>query len=372
MQVKLENSNTGRRKGINWMRRNKKILIWIGILTLIALILLMVACESGIFLSRVTQPPGEQITDSGETGQTIPDSGSQNAVDPINPGEPDAPAPLTVGKPYSEKLAEEGANNVLIVGEDKLNDLYDTIGIVSIDKNNKTVKLIMIPRDTYIEYNRDIISSLEEINLAHKAGVYKINFAHHIGNKIGYSGKFNSGPISFLAGVVEEKFSLEISDYVKINLSGFRKLIDHLDGVDMNVPYNMDYDDPVQDLHIHITKGPKRLYGYDAEGFVRFRQGYKEDGSLFEIGDIGRKRNQLNFMQQLIKQKGTIGNIGKLPGTIDILGKNIQHSIGLGDVLQTYMGVAKDIISDGYTITSVNIDSDKSTRVDGASYLVLD
>jgi len=213
---------------------------------------------------------------------------------------------------------------------------------------------------------------LEKANLAHTAGIYKINYSHHIGSLISYKGEFDSESISFLAAVIEEKFNINLDDYVKININGFRKLIDHLGGVQINVPYNMDYDDPAQDLHIHIPKGVQVLNGMDAEGFVRFRQGYRQDGTMLVVGDAGRKKNQLDFLQQLIKQKGTLKNIGKLPGTIDILGKNIQHSIGLGDVLKTYMGIASDVITDSYAITSVNIDSEKMIRIDGSSYLVVE
>lgn len=355
------------------MGGNRAILIWIGILTLAGIILLMVACETGILLPRDNKQLNEQAP---EETQTVAAEQTQ-----AEPEQTDTPLPdpreetiktLTSGRPYSQKLTEDGSRNILILGQDKVSNLYDTIGIASIDKNGKKVSLIMIPRDTYIEYNSDIRAKLEASNLLHEPGVYRINYTHHIGSLIDYSGRFSSGSISFLADVIEEKFRIKIDDYMKINTKGFREMVDHLGGIEIYVPYDMNYDDPVQDLHIHIPKGTQYLDGVNAEGFVRFRQGYREDGSLFEIGDVNRKKNQLNFLQQLIKQKGTVGNIGKIPGIISILGKNVQHSIGFGDVLQTYIGLATDIVKDGYEISSVNINSDKMTRIDGASYLVLE
>lgn len=351
------------------MGANRKILIWIGIFALIGVILLMVACETGVLLPQKPQ----QIVGPEKHESTIvePATAQQEITQPGVTQEKEVTA-LTVGKPYSGKLVEDGARNVLIIGEDKLNDLYDTIGIASIDSKNKTLKLIMIPRDTYIEYNQEILSKLEAAKLINSPGIFKINYTHHVGNIIEYKGKFNSGPSSFLAEVVNEKFGIEVDDYVKINIKGFKAMIDHLGGVDIYVPYVMNYDDPVQDLSIHIAKGMQHLDGDRAEGFVRFRQGYGEDGALFEIYDSGRKKNQLNFIKALIKQKGTIKNIGKIPGIIDLLGKNVQHSIGVGDVLQTYMGMAKDIISDEYEITSENLNSEKTTRIYGSSYLVFE
>ncbi len=356
------------------MGTNKTIIIWIAVLALVGIILLMVACEKGVLhandplLVEEQDLTGKNNSNAAIKHEGLPQDAGEDGLEPAE----ETVESLTVGKPYSQKLTEEGSRNILIIGQDKLNNLYDTIGIASIDKSNKVVNLIMIPRDTYIEYNTEILEKLEAVKLRHEPGVYRINYTHHIGNLIEYNGSFEPGSISFLADVIEEKFNVKIDDYLKINTRGFKQLVDHLGGVEIYVPYNMDYDDPMQDLHIHIPKGTQTLDGYNAEGFVRFRQGYREDGTLLEIGDINRKKNQLNFLQQLIKQKGTLKNIDKLPGIIDILGKNLQHSIGFEDILKTYIGMAKDVITEKYEIKSINIDSEKMTRVDGASYIVIE
>lgn len=278
---------------------------------------------------------------------------------------------ITVGPAYGEKLVEEGSRNILIIGEDKMNDLYDTICIASIDQKNKKLRLIMIPRDTYIEYGSDIAAYLDETGKSKSAGIYKINCTHLIGSMVKYKGKFNSGPSSFLAQVIKEKFGVEVDDYVKINTSGFASLVDLYGGVDYNVPYLMNFDDPTQDLHIHLKKGQQHLSGSQAEGFVRFRQGYKEDGTFFEIGDIARKKNQLSFIQAFIKQHGTVAKIDKIPKLISLLGKNVQHSIGVGDVLQVYIGLGKDIIADKYAIETVNLEG-KQAKIKGSAYVLLD
>ena len=355
------------------MNINKKILIWIGIVVLIGAVLLMVACETGVLSLQKEEQVVEQIDEHEKNIKEEQPVNKENKPEPVLPaGEEEKPVTLTMGKPYSEKLVEEGTKNVLIIGEDKLNNLYDTIGIINIDSKNKKLKFIMIPRDTYIEYNQDILSKMEAANLTTVPGTFKVNYTHHVGSLIAYKGKFKSGSISFLSEVVKEKFCVEINDYVKININGFKALVDHLGEVEIYVPYDMNYDDPNQELHIHIPKGTQHLDGEEAEGFVRFRQGYREDGTFFEIGDTGRKNNQLSFMKQLLKQKGTIKNVGKIPGIIDLLGKNVNHSIGLGDVLQTYIGLAKAVISDEYEIATENLNTEKMIRINGASHLVFE
>jgi LCP family protein required for cell wall assembly len=351
------------------MRANKAIWIWIAIVALMGVALIVVACETGALDPDGSQPDQTVAVQATAVPGAEPDQTSQSAA---NAGTGDKPRSLTVGKQYSARLVEEGSRNLLIIGEDKTSDMYDTLGIASIDQKNKTLKIIMIPRDTYIEYNQEILGVLEAKHLASAAGIYKINCTHSVGRMADYKGRFDSGPISFLADVVGEKFGVKIDDYVKINTRGFREFIDYLGGVDINVPYSMNYEDPTQDLYIHIAKGMQHLDGFNAEGFVRFRQGYQQDGTERQIGDDGRKKNQLYFLKELIRQKGTVKNIGKIPGLMDILGKNVQHSIGVGDLLQTYMGLARYIIQDDYEITTENLVSEKLIRINGSSYMVLE
>ncbi len=275
---------------------------------------------------------------------------------------------LTTGRKYGKALVEEGSRNILILGEDKVSYLYDTLGILSIDRNGEIIKIIMIPRDTYVQYNQKTINVLAEEGKAEEPGIYKINYTHHIGTMIKYEGRFNGSSISFLADVVEEKFGVHIDEYIKVNLAGFKGIIDILGGVEMSVPYDMNYDDPVQDLHIHLTKGVQVLDGEGAEGFSRFRKGYKEDGTFFEIGDDGRKNNQIKLIKAVIKQHGTVRNIKKIPDILKTLGKNVKHSIGLGDVLQTYMGIARDIVTDEYKIESEVIETEQ-IRINGSAYV---
>jgi LCP family protein required for cell wall assembly len=340
----------------------KKFLKWYIPLFLAAALLLFVA-----YKSKPAETAVEAVQQEESTNVPVVLK-SPDIAPPVIDEEDDGR--LTKGAPYSVRLVEEGTRNILIIGEDKLNDLYDTIGIANVDEKGNKLKLIMIPRDTYIEYNNKIAVYLDESGKSASPGIYKINCAHLIGSMVKYKGKFNSGPTSFLAQVIKEKFGIDVDDYVKINTSGFASMVDLFGGVDIKVPYLMNYDDPVQDLHIHIDKGMQHLDGSKAEGFVRFRQGYREDGTLLEIGDPGRKKNQLDFLQAFLKQHGSIAEIDKIPRLIDLLGKNVQHSIGVGDMLQVYIKLAKNIVSDKYRVETENLEGEQ-TKINGSSYVLL-
>lgn len=289
------------------------------------------------------------------------------------PGEIDYDAipGLTNEKLYSKQLVSEGSKNVLFVGSDKVSGLYDTIGILSIDKENKKLKLIMIPRDLHIDYNQKVVHYLALHGKANNPGFYKINCAHNIGPYLKYEGKFEPYSMNFLADVIKEKFGIVVDDYVKINPDGFVELVDLFGGVELNVPYDMNYDDPYQDLSIHLTKGTQKLNGKQAEGFVRFRQGYNAENKLIQIGDVERKNNQIYFIKSFIKQHGTITNIDKIPSLIKTLNKNLKHSVGVGDLLTSYLGSAKDAITQKYEIESVTL-TGKGKTVNGSYYIFIE
>ncbi|KUO77618.1 MAG: hypothetical protein APF77_19895 [Clostridia bacterium BRH_c25] len=300
------------------------------------------------------------LDDELQPSEAMPDDGTSGQDVILYKG-------ITAGSSYSEELVAEGSKTILFLGEDKGNTLYDAIGLVSIDSKNKKVSIIMLPRDMYVDYSKSVRDALQAAGKANVAGIYKLNATHYIGAMIGYKGKFKANSISFLAQVIKEKFGIDVDDYVKINTEGFKQVVDLFGGVDINVPYNMNYDDPAQELFIHLTKGEHHLDGKQAEGFVRFRKGYRADGTKF---DVDRKKNQLAFLNAFIKQNGTISNINKIPGLLKTLDRNITHSIDFGDMLLTYTGLAKDVINDKYVIEDKNINGEDE-MINGVSYVIV-
>ena len=109
---------------------------------------------------------------------------------------------------------------------------------------------------------------------------------------------------------------IPINYYVEFGFEAFRDTIDALGGVYYDVPQNMNYDDPAQDLHIHLTKGYQLLDGDKSEQLVRFRR-YPE-------GDIKRVEVQLNFIKTVAEQKMNSAIITKLPELYKALSKNIK------------------------------------------------
>ncbi|TYQ15447.1 UNVERIFIED_CONTAM: LytR family transcriptional attenuator [Acetivibrio alkalicellulosi] len=282
----------------------------------------------------------------------------------------DAILGLTQGPRYSNQLVAPGSKNILFTGSDTVSGLNDTIGILSIDSQNKKIKVIMFPRDLYIDYNLKVRYYLD-IHNRNRPDYYKINSAHHIGPFLQQEGKFNLFSINFLAEVINEVFDIKVDDYISINPGGFAEIVNIFGGVNMYVPYNMYYEDPFQDLYINLEKGQHRLNGKTAEGFVRFRQGYDEEGNLINYGDFERKKNQINFIKAFIDQHGTISNVNKIPELIGSLSRNIRHSMGIGDILTSYIGLARDVITNEYEFESITV-SGKGKIINRTYYVIIE
>ncbi len=332
---------------------------------------------------KQTENGKEYINNGEESGD--PDSDENNGnpegkEEQDNGDKLDGAAGVTNLHPLVKDLVSENSTNVLILGEDQMYGLMDTVGIMSIDRDSQKIKIIMIPRDTYIGYNKKVLEFMKAYNTVNEPGAFKINYAYYLGwyihdrgRKLNFKGKFDniSYGVSFITQVVEEKFSLTIHDFIKVDTEGFVNAVDLFGGVDIYVPYDMDYEDPAQDLYIHLDKGMQQLDGKQAEGFVRFRTGVDDNGKVIEYGDVERKRNQQAFLKAFIDQHGTITNADKIPGLLDILGRRVWSSIKPSDVLFRYIGLVKDIIKDGYTVESVTLVGELR-MIRGSSYIVIE
>jgi anionic cell wall polymer biosynthesis LytR-Cps2A-Psr (LCP) family protein len=98
-----------------------------------------------------------------------------------------------------------------------------------------------------------------------------------------------------------------------------------MNGVEFDVPQNMKYSDPTQDLYINLKKGTQKLNGKEAIQLVRYRS-YNE-------GDIKRIEVQQAFLTAVFKQMISIKNIFKLPEFAAIAEKDLKSDLNLGQMI---------------------------------------
>ncbi|MCL2163743.1 MAG: LCP family protein [Oscillospiraceae bacterium] len=285
--------------------------------------------------------------------------------------------PVTDQKLFRDNLVAEGSTNVLIMGRDR-NQLDDTMGVVSIDTKGKEIRLIMFPRDTFIQYTDEVLEAVKKAKFEREPGYYKLNNIVKVGEVadkfiegvIYNRNKFKAPSFDFLCQVIYEKFDIEIDDYVRINTRGFVQLVDMFGYVTVYVPTRMRYYDPVQGLNIDLQKGTQRLNGKQAEGFVRFRQGsFNDQGVPTVYAD--RTKNQIAFMKAFYEQHANLKNVTKIPELIDLLNKNVVHSFSLDEILTTYMTLLNEIVSEEYSFETYQIKG-RDGRIRGTLHTFLE
>ncbi len=209
----------------------------------------------------------------------------------------------------NEEEEEAPIVNILAFG---LNDsLADTIVLFSYNYEKNTLNALTIPRDTHFEVDEHYETWEKKVN-----SIY------------GYRG---DGGVLGMKTHISRLLGVPIDYYVKVEFNSVIAVVDTLGGYDVNVPYNMDYDDEWAnpELHIHIPAGQQHLDGLNTLKFLRFRK--NNDGTIQE-GDVQRTDRQKLFIKSMIN-KALDSDIVPVLTTI-IKGEYIATDMPLDEVLK--------------------------------------
>ena len=187
--------------------------------------------------------------------------------------------------------------------------LTDFIMLAQYNPNTRQVALLSIPRDTYV--NKDSVDG-------------KINSI--------YMNKYPEKEVA----EVEKITGVNIQHYVVFDTKILRNIVNEIGGVTVDVPINMDYDDPYQNLYIHLKKGVQKLTGAQAEQFVRFRKG-NNGKTGYPNGDIGRIAAQQSFIKALVSEVLKPENIGKINNLVQIVLNGTKTDITT-ETIEEYLG----------------------------------
>ena len=183
---------------------------------------------------------------------------------------------LIARAPQSEaalSARKKGCATILIAGTDEGGYRTDSMLLLNVNRTEKTIHLVSIPRDTLIfcEYS-----------------VPKINSAY------GWAGGGENGMQELLLRV-SEIIGFEPDGYAVVDLSVFEQLVDLMGGITFDVPVDMHYSDPTQGLNIDLQAGTQRLNGEQAMQVARFRSGYA-------TADLGRIEVQRSLVSAALRQ----------------------------------------------------------------------
>lgn len=206
----------------------------------------------------------------------------------------------------------------------------DALLLATINKDDKSVKLVSIPRDS-----RVYIPSRKKLD--------KITHAHVFGG------------VESTRDTVERFLNVPVDYYVKFNFESFIKIVDSLGGIDIDVPVTFtEQDSKDQAGAIHLEKGYQHLNGEQALALARTR---KIDS------DAMRGQRQQLVIEAIAKKALSVKSITKLSSLLDAVDKNLKTNLTFDDML----AIAKNMAGTDLNIEKLQVQgADK--RINGIYY----
>lgn len=194
-----------------------------------------------------------------------------------------------------------GQITVLMMGSDRREgdkvSRSDTLMVAFVDLDQKQIRLLSMPRDTYVT----IPTTGEQTKLNHA---------------------YAYGGVDLVKQTLESNFGIKCDYYLDVDFQGFIDVIDALGGITVDVPRDMYYPDEGIDL----TAGVQELDGNKALQFCRFRS----DGQ----GDLGRIDRQQAFLVALKEKMFSAGTLLKIPDICSAVMENMETDFTGTQILQ--------------------------------------
>ena len=170
----------------------------------------------------------------------------------------------------------------------------DALILASLNKDDKSVKLLSIPRDSYVY--------IPEVGYEDK-----INHAHAFG-----------GTRSTI-DTVENLLDIPVDYYVKVNFNAFVDVVDAIGGIDVEVPYEFKESNSKDKRDsIHLMPGEQTLDGEEALALARTR---KQDT------DVMRGQRQLEIVDAMVSKVASVSSVLKYDDVIEAVGKNMSTNM---------------------------------------------
>lgn len=291
---KLKENNTR-----TTLKRKRKLRKRVYIIAFILIIVLAAGGYGAYLYFQAQSALSDSYEDDGREKSSLRDEAVNPKLDNVSV--------LIMGLDSSDERADAGPGRT------------DAMIFATLNKDEKSVKLVSIPRDSLVY--------IPEVGYE-----TKINHAHaHGGTKAAID-------------TVENLFDLPVDYYVKLNFEAFIDVIDTLNGIEMDVPYEFKEQDSQDKANaIHLMPGEQTLNGEEALALARTR---KKDS------DVERGKRQLEIIQAIVDKSVSITSILKLDDLINAVAKNISTNLTFKDMksLVAYSSSTGDLDIETYSI----------------------
>lgn len=246
---------------------------------------------------------------SGSASEVISLPGDSTTASPVITLPPTTEEPVAEQPEESPEPTPAGRNTdcytFLIAAYDQYGASTDAILVGNLDVKMGTLDIVSIPRDTLVNVSW---------------GVKKINTV--LVNE-------DNEPEAFV-NRLSDILGFAVDCYAIVDIEAMEKLVDCIGGVLYTVPFDMHYDDPSQDLSIHIESGYQYLNGEDFVKVLRYRIG--NEGGGYANGDLGRIDTQHDLLRTFSSQLLTLGNIPNLTEAIGIFREHVVTNLSANNL----------------------------------------
>lgn len=257
----------------NKKKGSSKFRLFLKVTMLLTLSLVICATAYGVYLTKQAEHAANSAFEEIED-RKLPDQ-REVKVEPAQ----DNVSLLILGVDDSDKRGQ-GADN----------SRSDALLLATLNNKTKTVKLVSIPRDSYVY-------------IPHIGYNDKINHAHARG-----------GTLASIE-TVEELFDIPIDYYLRVNFNAFIDIVDALGGIEAEVPYAMLEKDELDRNTVNLQPGLQTLDGREALALARTR---KQDN------DIERGKRQQEIIQAIASKAASFTSISKYDDILSAVGNNMK------------------------------------------------
>jgi LCP family protein required for cell wall assembly len=198
--------------------------------------------------------------------------------------------------------------NILLLGSDQrpwdVAFRTDTIILATLNPDLGTVNLTSFPRDLYVTLPG--------------RGMNRINTAYEFGG------------FSLLASTFEYNFGVRPDHYVLINFASFKKLIDSLGGLEVNV--HTAVTDIRAGRYYTVPAGVRKMDADDVLWYVRTRK---------TTNDFARTRRQQEVLQALFEKMLSLNAIKRVPEFYNIYKESVTTDLNFNDIVHLLPLAAK-------------------------------
>ncbi|UOQ50293.1 LCP family protein [Gracilibacillus caseinilyticus] len=298
-------------------KRIKKKKKRLKVLLFVFIPLVIILGSVGVFAAQLINKAQNTVNNALESDGR--EGGSALRDEEVDPGK-DSISILFIGIDDSEKRQSNNESS----------QLSDALILATLNKQDHSVKMLSIPRDSYVY-------------VPIKDRQTKINHAHAYG-----------GPSATIE-TVEQFLDIPVDYFVRINFNAFMDVVDTLNGITVEVPYEF-YEQDSQDRKnaIHLLPGEQTLNGEEALALARTR---KLDN------DIERGKRQQQIMKAILQKSMSLGSVFKYDDLIEAVGNNMKTNMTFNEMksLVSY-GTSGQLNIETYTLQG------SDSRIDGTYY----